>query len=147
MAEIKFGTDGWRAVVGEDFNQENVLKVTNAIAKYVFDSFGIDKKIIIGYDPRNMADIYSKLTADIISGYGLPVEYSSRVVPTPVLAYCAKEKKPEGACKNESFDQFRQENNGTEGSGSRRRVHPQRHKGTRLRQRGACVCTEPEPDI
>ncbi len=44
MANIKFGTDGWRAIVGEDFNSQNVEIVTNAIGKYVFDKFGQDKK-------------------------------------------------------------------------------------------------------
>ena len=44
MADIKFGTDGWRAVVGKDFNEENVGIVSKAIGKYVFDNFGIDKK-------------------------------------------------------------------------------------------------------
>ena len=56
MTGIKFGTDGWRAIVGRDFTEENVSVVTNSVAKYVFETFGIDKKIIIGYDPRNMAD-------------------------------------------------------------------------------------------
>ena len=45
MSEIKFGTDGWRAVVGKDFNEENVRTVTKAIGKYVFDNFGLDKEI------------------------------------------------------------------------------------------------------
>ena len=90
MANIKFGTDGWRAIVGEDFNSENVTLVSNAIAKYIFHNFGLDKKIIIGYDPRNMADIYSKLCADILVQKGFNVLYSKKVVPTPVLAYNAK---------------------------------------------------------
>ena len=90
MANIKFGTDGWRAVVGEDFNSDNVALVSNAIAKYVFETFGLDKKIIIGYDPRNMADVFSKLCADILVQKGFHVLYSKKVVPTPVLAYNAK---------------------------------------------------------
>lgn len=90
MANIKFGTDGWRAVVGENFNSENVTLVSNAIAKYVNDTFGLDKKIIIGYDPRNMADVFSKLCADILVQKGFHVLYSKKVVPTPVLAYNAK---------------------------------------------------------
>ena len=49
MTNIKFGTDGWRAVVGEDFNSENVTLATNAIAKYISDNFGLDKKIIIQF--------------------------------------------------------------------------------------------------
>ena len=90
MGEIKFGTDGWRAVVGEDFNKENVTLVANAVAKYVFDNFGLHKKIIVGYDPRNMADVFSKLCADILVQKGFTVYYSYKIVPTPVLAYNAK---------------------------------------------------------
>lgn len=89
---IKFGTDGWRAIVGEDFNEENVRLVANSIAKYVFETYGIEKPVIVGYDPRNMADTFSKLTADIIAGYGFNVYYSDKVVPTPTLAYCAKNR-------------------------------------------------------
>ncbi len=92
MSEIKFGTDGWRAVVGKDFNEENVIKVTNAIGKYVFDEYGIDKKIIIGYDPRNMADVFSQKCAEILAGKGFTVYYSERIIPTPVLAFCAKDR-------------------------------------------------------
>lgn len=90
MTNIKFGTDGWRAVVGKDFTEENVAIVTKAIAKYVFDNFGIFKKIIIGYDPRNKADEFSRQCADILVNLGFNVLYSKKVLPTPVLAYNAK---------------------------------------------------------
>ncbi len=89
---IKFGTDGWRAIVGEDFTEDNVRLVTNSIAKYVFETYGIEKPVIVGYDPRNMADTFSKLTADIIAKYGFDVYYSDKVLPTPTLAYCAKNR-------------------------------------------------------
>ena len=42
---ISFGTDGWRAILEEDFNEENVKRVTLAIGKYVFDNFGLEKQI------------------------------------------------------------------------------------------------------
>ena len=87
---ITFGTDGWRAVVGKDFNKDNVTTATNAIAKYIFDNFGMNKKIIIGYDPRNMADIFSMQCAEILADFGFEVLYSKSVIPTPVLAYNAK---------------------------------------------------------
>ena len=90
MTEIKFGTDGWRAIVGKDFTEENVNLVTKAIGKYVFDNFGINKKIIIGYDPRNMADVYSMQCAKILKTLGFDVLYSDKIIPTPVLAYSAK---------------------------------------------------------
>lgn len=90
MANIKFGTDGWRAVVGKDFSQENVETVIKAIAKYVFDNFGLDKKIIVGYDPRNMAREFSQASANQLAAYGFNVLLSDKVLPTPVLAYSAK---------------------------------------------------------
>ena len=87
---IKFGTDGWRAVLGKDFTDENVRRVTIAIGKYVADNFGFEKAVIIGYDPRNMAKEYASMCADILMKKGFKVKLSSRVVPTPVLAYNAK---------------------------------------------------------
>ena len=90
MNGIKFGTDGWRAVVGKDFNEENVSVVSNAIGKYVFDNYGIYKTIIIGYDPRNKAREYSMQCAEILKNKGFKVLYSDKVLPTPVLAFNAK---------------------------------------------------------
>lgn len=90
MNNIKFGTDGWRAVVGEDFNEENVALVSKAIGKYVFDNYGIYKTIIVGYDPRNMAKEFSMQCAEILKNSGFKVLYSDKVIPTPVLAFNAK---------------------------------------------------------
>ncbi len=90
MGNIKFGTDGWRAVTGKDFNEENVRTVTKAIGKYVFDNFGLDKKFIVGYDPRNMAFEFASMTAEQLAGYGFNVLLSDKIIPTPVLAYNAK---------------------------------------------------------
>lgn len=88
--EIKFGTDGWRAVVGKEFNEKNVKTVTLAIAKYVLEKDGYKKPFIIGYDPRNMADTYAKLAADILSKAGFRVLISDKVIPTPIIAFSAK---------------------------------------------------------
>lgn len=90
MANIKFGTDGWRAVIGEDFVSENVEIVTNAIGKYVADGFGLDKKILIGYDPRNKAKAFASQCSDLLACAGFEVFLSDAVLPTPVLAYGAK---------------------------------------------------------
>lgn len=87
---IKFGTDGWRAILDKDFTEVNVKRVTLAIGKYVYETFGFDKTIIIGYDPRRMAAEYAELCAEILSKKGFNVKLSSRVLPTPVLAYNAK---------------------------------------------------------
>ena len=87
---IKFGTDGWRAVVGKDFNKENVETVTKAIAQYILKKDGIKKPVIIGYDPRNMAEEFAHFTAEILQKAGFRVSISDTIVPTPVLAFNAK---------------------------------------------------------
>ena len=87
---IKFGTDGWRAIVGKEFNEKNVKTVINAIAKYVLEKDGIKKQFIIGYDPRNKAKEFAEFAADILSKAGFKTWLSDSVIPTPVLAYSAK---------------------------------------------------------
>ncbi len=87
---IKFGTDGWRAILNEDFTAENVERVTLAIGKYIYETFGFEKLIIVGYDPRRMAAEYALQCAEKLAEKGFKVKLSSRVLPTPVLAYNAK---------------------------------------------------------
>ena len=82
MGNIKFGTDGWRAVVGKDFNEENVRTVTKAIGKYVFDNFGPEKKIIVGYDPRNMALEFAQMTSEQLGSYGFIKLFRHLFLPT-----------------------------------------------------------------
>lgn len=89
--EIKFGTDGWRAITDKAFTEENVRIAVLAIAKYVYEEFGSDKKIIIGYDPRRKADFFAKEAAEILKDLGFEVLISDRIIPTPVLAFQAKE--------------------------------------------------------
>lgn len=86
---ITFGTDGWRAILGKDFTLQNVERVTLAIAKYVADNFGFEKQILIGYDPRKSADELSLYCAEILKNKGFNILYSSKIVPTPILAYNA----------------------------------------------------------
>jgi len=60
MSEIKFGTDGWRAILNEDFTYKNTDKVINGIASYIYKYSSFNKKIIVGYDPRNQADNFHR---------------------------------------------------------------------------------------
>ena len=87
---IKFGTDGWRAILNKDFTEENVTLVSLAIGKYVYDAFGYDKLILIGYDPRKKATEFAQLSAEILAKKGFKVKLSEKIVPTPILAYNAK---------------------------------------------------------
>lgn len=83
--KIKFGTDGFRGIMGKDFTDEAVRKITMAIAEYLQAG-----TVIVGYDPRLNADKYAENCAKILAKYGFDVLLSSKVVPTPVIAYAAK---------------------------------------------------------
>lgn len=89
ILNITFGTDGWRAILNQDFTEKNVERVTTAIGKYIADNFGFNKPVLIGYDPRNKAEELSLFCAEILKNKGFNVFYSSRIIPTPVLAYSA----------------------------------------------------------
>lgn len=83
--KIKFGTDGFRGIIGKNFTYENVKKITVAIAEYLRGG-----TIIIGYDPRKDADKFARQSAEILSEFGFDVLLSDKVVPTPVIAYATR---------------------------------------------------------
>ncbi len=92
MSEIKFGTDGWRGILDKDFTYENTDKVVNSIAQYVYKNSFMNKKILIGYDPRNQADVFAFHIAEKLSSFGFDVEISDKIIATPVIAYSALHK-------------------------------------------------------
>ncbi len=92
MTEIKFGTDGWRAVLNKDFTVDNTNKVINAIAYYIYNQTKYDKPVIVGYDPRNEADIFAEYIAKTLADMGFNTMLSDKIIATPVLAYNALKK-------------------------------------------------------
>lgn len=89
MSNINFGTDGWRAVLGKDFNYENVDRVINAVSCYVYKHQGFKSEILISYDPRNKADEFAFYIAKKLAQYGFNVKIADKITATPVLAYSA----------------------------------------------------------
>lgn len=96
-SQIKFGTDGWREVIAQQFTFDNVEIVTRAIALYVLERFGTEKPVVVGYDLRFLAEKFAMHAANILSEYGLNVEFADTWHPTPVIAYIAKEHNTAGA--------------------------------------------------
>ena len=88
QTEIKFGTDGFRGIIGKDFNFDTVKKITLALAQYMQTG-----TVIIGYDPRLDADKYAKYSSEILAMYGFDVLLSECIVPTPVIALAARNIK------------------------------------------------------
>ncbi|MDR1952109.1 MAG: phosphoglucomutase/phosphomannomutase family protein [Elusimicrobiota bacterium] len=85
--DIKFGTSGWRGIIGEDFTYDNVRIATQAIADIVNEETNNSASIIIGYDTRFMSEDFAKACASVLAGNGIKVLLCKRDTPTPVLAY------------------------------------------------------------
>ena len=95
--KIKFGTDGWRGVIAEDFTYANVRVVAQALSDHINSSSKKRKKIIVvGYDTRFMSKNYAKLISEVIAANGIKVLFSKEFIPTPALSLAAKEKSTDG---------------------------------------------------
>ena len=90
MDKIKFGTDGWRAVINEDFTSQNVQLVAQAFVKYLKEANLADLGIAIGYDNRLNSEKFALDAAEICSGAGIKTYLTERSVPTPVISYSVK---------------------------------------------------------
>lgn len=89
---IKFGTDGWRAVISDEFTFDNVRLVAQAVADY-FKSTSPNPEMVVGYDTRFLSNRYAELVAEVLMGNGIKVSLSDRPVPTPVVSFTIKAQK------------------------------------------------------
>jgi len=90
MTTIRFGTDGWRGVVNEDFTLDNVRVVAQAIADYIHSSSFPKREIAVGFDGRTLSPESARAMAEVLAGNGISVLLSEGMVPTPVLVYAIK---------------------------------------------------------
>jgi alpha-D-glucose phosphate-specific phosphoglucomutase len=97
MKRIKFGTDGWRAVIAEDFTFANVRRVARAIALYVRGTGLAEKGVVIGYDNRFLSERFAAAVAEVMAGSGIPCWLTVAATPTPVTAYAVKALDTGGA--------------------------------------------------
>src|SRR6202166_1151933 len=88
--EIKFGTDGWRGLIADDFTFDNVRRVAGAIASYVLKHENPTHGVIIGYDTRFLSDRVARAVAEVIARAGIPVLLANDYVPTPAVSYNVK---------------------------------------------------------
>ncbi|MEC4984454.1 MAG: phosphoglucomutase/phosphomannomutase family protein [Oscillatoria sp. PMC 1068.18] len=95
--KIKFGTDGWRGIIADDFTFPNVCKVTRAIASYLETAYTKDCPVLIAYDPRFLADEFASTAAEILAELGWTVKITEQDCPTPTIAYNAKHLNSAGA--------------------------------------------------
>ena len=96
MTNIKFGTDGWRGVIADDYTFENVRRVANAIARYVLKYEEPQRGVMIGYDTRFGSPRFARLVAEVIAGAGIPVKLANDYTPTPAVSYAVKQQGAAG---------------------------------------------------
>jgi phosphomannomutase len=89
-SEIKFGTDGWRGVIAEDYTFANVRRVAGAIASYILKNENPAHGVVIGYDTRFGSRRFAEASAEVIARAGIPVKLAADYTPTPALSYAVK---------------------------------------------------------
>src|SRR6185437_6157338 len=95
MAQIKFGTDGWRAVIAEDFNFANVARVAQAAADFWKEEGrrkNAETKVVIGYDRRFFSDRFARISAEVFAGNDFQVVLTPEPTPTPSVSFAVKEQ-------------------------------------------------------
>ena len=92
MSEIRFGTDGWRAVIAEDYTFDNVRAVTQATAEYLQRHDLADREVAIGYDTRFLSGSFARAAAEVMAGNGIRVALSETPLPTPALSFAVVER-------------------------------------------------------
>jgi phosphomannomutase len=94
--EIKFGTDGWRGVIAEDFTYENVRKVAHAIARYVVRAEKPGSGIVVGFDMRFGSENFARAAAEAIASTGTPVWLAAEACPTPAVSLLVRQRNAGG---------------------------------------------------
>jgi alpha-D-glucose phosphate-specific phosphoglucomutase len=106
--KIKFGTDGWRAVIAEGFTFENVRRVAQATADYwnsvaavcdrrEGDAHRAPLQAMVGYDNRFLSEVYAKLVCEVLAANGLRVLVPPESAPTPAVSYAVRDRHLCGA--------------------------------------------------
>jgi len=90
---IKFGTDGWRGLIADDFTFDNVAKVAQATANYFRRQKGIRRGIIVGYDARFLSREFAEKTAEVLANAGIHVKLADSIVSTPMVSLAIKKLK------------------------------------------------------
>src|SRR2546423_13337731 len=93
---IKFGTDGWRAVIADDFTFDNVRRVVGAIASYVLKHEDAKGGLVVGYDTRFASKADAWITAEILAQAGSPGLLADDSTPTPAISFAVKSKAAAG---------------------------------------------------
>src|SRR5690554_4184796 len=97
MAEITFGTDGWRSIIAEEFTFANVRSVAQAIAQHLQEQGLAEKGMVIGFDTRFMAENFAAVVTEVMAGNGIRSFLCEKHAPTPAVAHAVTTLQAGGA--------------------------------------------------
>jgi phosphomannomutase len=95
--KIKFGTDGWRGVVAEDYTFDNVRRAAQGFASYMLTQGKAGQWVVVGHDKRFGSENFAAATTEVLVGNGLKVYLTDGATPTPAIAFSVVNKKAAGA--------------------------------------------------
>jgi len=95
--KIKFGTDGWRGMIAEDYTFANVRRCAQGFADYLLEQGHKGEGVIVGYDMRFQSENFAAAAAEVLAGNGLQVFLTDAASPTPVISYSVVNKGAAGA--------------------------------------------------
>ena len=93
---IKFGTDGWRGIIADDFTFENVRRVAGAIASYVLKYEDASNGVFVGYDTRFASPQAARVIAEVIAAAGVPAKLANDYTPTPAISFAVRQQSAAG---------------------------------------------------
>ncbi|HMN12211.1 MAG TPA: phosphoglucomutase/phosphomannomutase family protein [Bellilinea sp.] len=97
LTKIKFGTDGWRGSIGEDYTFDNVRRCAQGFADYNISIGNAGKSIVVGHDKRFRSEDFALAVAEVLCANGFKVFLTNGPTPTPVISYAVVDKKAVGA--------------------------------------------------
>ena len=97
---IKFGTDGWRAVIAEDFTFDNVRACAQSVAQFLKESNLASRGLVVGYDTRFASEDFAAAVAEVVTANGIKVYLTENATPTQTVTYSILDKGAGGAVRH-----------------------------------------------
>ncbi len=97
MGRIRFGTDGWRGRIADEYTFANVRRCAQGYADYVKGQPHLNEAVIVGYDHRFLAEHFAATAAEVLAGNGLHVFLTQTATPTPVISFSVGANRAAGA--------------------------------------------------
>ncbi len=95
--KIKFGTDGWRGIIAEDFTFANVRYCAQSVADHLRDKQTASRGMVVGYDTRFASERFAAAVAEVFAANGITTHLCTQATPTPIVSYGVTDRKAAGA--------------------------------------------------